>query len=191
VKRPARRDASLLTRLLLVIAVASSASFLLPASAASALENRGVPASVQPMTIPFFIDRKLPRQMRPSLDEALRRISDSRCQEILTDFTDPEGRTLDLNLAKTGQGFPAYLGWVIFYDGRATPPCEDRRTLAWTNPGSRAVLVCWDQFALQQRANFGYTANTIIHETLHTLGLGETPPDPRAITAQVQQRCGN
>jgi hypothetical protein len=154
-------------------------------------ENAGVPVSIQPMTVAFFIDRKLPRQMRPSIDEAFRRVSDSRCQEILTDFRDPDGRTLELNLRATGQGLPAYLGWVIFYDGRSTPPCEDRRTLAWTNPGSRAVLVCWDQFAVSQRANFGYTANTIIHETLHTLGLGETPPDPREITARVAQRCGN
>ena len=143
------------------------------------------------MTVSFFIDRKLPRQMRPSIEEALRRVSDSRCQEILRDFRDGDGRTLDFNLAATGQGLPAYLGYVIFYDGRATAPCEDSRTLAWTNPGSRAVMVCWNQFAVQQRTRFGYTANTIIHETLHTLGLGETPPDPREITQRVAQRCGN
>jgi hypothetical protein len=187
VNRQARIAASLLRNLFPCCVV----SLLVMVPAAARAENGGTPVTIQPMTISFFIDRKLPRQMRPSLDEALRRVSDSRCQEVLTDFTDPQGRTLDLNLAKTGQGLPAYLGWVIFYDGRATPPCEDRRTLAWTNPGSRAVLVCWDQFALQQRTNFGYTANTIIHETLHTLGLGETPPDPRAITAQVAHRCGN
>ena len=186
--RPTRIAACLLHRNLAPCCVVS---FLVLVSASARAENRGMPATVQPMTISFFIDRKLPRQMRPSLEEALRRVSHSRCQELLTDFNDPKGRTLDLNLAQTGQGLPAYLGWVIFYDGRATPPCEDRRTLAWTNPGSRAVLVCWDQFALEQRMNFGYTANTIIHETLHTLGLGETPPDPRAITAQVAARCGN
>jgi hypothetical protein len=188
VYRPSRRAARLLPRTLLAL---SHAVFLLAATRAALAENAGTPVGVQPMTVPFFIDRKLPKAMRPSLDEALRRLSDSRCQEILTDFTDPKGRTLDLNLAATGQGLAAYLGWVIFYDGRSTAPCEDRRTLAWTNPGSRAVLVCWDQFAVNQRTNFGYTANTIIHETLHTLGLGETPPDPRVITARVAQRCGN
>jgi len=25
---------------------------------------------------------------------------------------------------------------------------------------------------------------------MHTLGLGETPPDPRVITARVAERCG-
>lgn len=185
--RQARRAARLLPQTLYAL---TGAVFLF-ASTRAAAENTGAPVTIQPMTVSFFIDRKLPRQMRPSIDEAFRRMTDSRCQEILTDFRDPQGRTLDLNLKSTGQGLPAYLGWVIFYDGRSTPPCEDRRTLAWTNPGSRAVLVCWDQFAVSQRTNFGYTANTIIHETLHTLGLGETPPDPRQITAQVAARCGN
>jgi hypothetical protein len=29
----------------------------------------------------------------------------------------------------------------------------------------------------------------VLHETLHTLGLGENPPDSRAITRQVTARC--
>jgi hypothetical protein len=188
VDRPSGRAVRLLQRNLLPLFVVSIHVF---APAVLRAEDTGVPMTLQPMTVSFFIDRKLPKQMRPSIEEAFRRVSDSRCQAILNDFRDPKGRTLELNLAATGQGLPAYLGWVIFYDGRSTRPCEDRRTLAWTNPGSRAVLVCWDQFAINQRTNLGYTANTIIHETLHTLGLGETPPDPREITARVAQRCGN
>jgi hypothetical protein len=62
--------------------------------------------------------------------------------------------------------------------------------LAWTSPGSRAVLVCSRQFATWQRANVGYTANIVIHEALHTLGLGERPPTPAQITARVTERCG-
>jgi len=30
---------------------------------------------------------------------------------------------------------------------------------------------------------------TIIHEMLHSLGLGENPPAPRYITDRVKQRC--
>lgn len=186
--RPAHRAVRLLQRNLLLACVVFIHVFV---PAVLRAENAGVPVTLQPMTVSFFIDRKLPKQMRPSIEEAFRRVSDSRCQEILKDFRDPKGRSLELNLAATGQALPAYLGWVIFYDGRSTPACEDRRTLAWTKPGSRAVLVCWDQFAVNQRTNLGYTANTIIHETLHTLGLGETPPDPREITSRVAARCGN
>ncbi|MFY9549926.1 MAG: hypothetical protein WAU32_02145 [Thermoanaerobaculia bacterium] len=147
-------------------------------------------ASVQPLAIPFFIDRRLPRALKPALDEALRRLSDSRCAEIFTDFVDMDGRRLDRNLAEAGASAPSYLGLVLFYDGRPTEPCNNSAVLAWTNPGSRAVHICWNQFSAQQRWNAGLAANTIIHETLHTLGLGETPPDPREITERVALRCG-
>jgi hypothetical protein len=148
------------------------------------------PAGIASLKIPFFIDRRLPRALQPSLDEAFRRLSDSRCAEVFTDFTDQGGRRLDLNLADASTSAPSYLGLVLFYDGRSTEPCLNSQVLAWTNPGSRAVLICWNQFAVKQRWSVGFTANTIIHETLHTLGLGETPPDPRVITDQVALRCG-
>lgn len=152
--------------------------------------NLGPPAGVAPLAIPFFIDRRLPRDLRASVEEAHRRLTDSRCQEILTDFADSAGRRLDVNLASTGETAASYLGLVLFYDGRATERCADRHVLAWTAPGSRAVHICWDQFSLYQRFDKGYAADTLIHETLHTLGLGENPPEPRMITAQVIARCG-
>jgi hypothetical protein len=31
----------------------------------------------------------------------------------------------------------------------------------------------------------------VIHEALHTLGLGENPPDSREITRLVTERCGD
>jgi hypothetical protein len=148
------------------------------------------PAAIQPLAIPFSIDRRFAGDLRPSLEEAARKLGDGRCQEILTDFADPSGRRLDVSLAATGQSVPSYLGYVLFYDGRGTHPCADHQVLAWTTPGSRAVFICWDQFAERQRANSGYAANILIHETLHTLGLGENPPDARQITAQVIARCG-
>jgi hypothetical protein len=148
------------------------------------------PAGVQPFVIPFSIDRRLPAALRPSLEKAVRKLSDSRCQEILKDFADHSGRRLDVSLAATGLSVPSYLGYVLFYDGRGTQPCADRQVLAWTTAVSRAVSICWDQFAAHQRANTGDAANLIIHEALHTLGLGENPPDARQITAQVMARCG-
>jgi hypothetical protein len=168
----------------------AAAAYLLcsPAIAESA---NPLPAAVAPsLAIPFFVDLKLGNGMRESLDEAARRLSDSRCQEVLTDFSDGSGRRLDENLRAIGQTLPSYLGYVLFYDGSPTEPCESGRVLAWTSPGSRAVHVCWSQFSYWQRANPGYTANIVIHETLHTLGLGESPPTPGAITEKVIERCG-
>jgi hypothetical protein len=168
------------------------ALFVLAAAAGSPAETRdALPAVGAPtLAIPFFVDRKLGDGMRGSLEEAARRLSDSRCQDVLADFTDVRGRTLEANLRATGQTLPAYLGYVLFYDGSTTEPCESERVLAWTSPGSRAVHVCWSQFSYWQRANPGYTATIVIHETLHTLGLGEGPPTSGAITAKVIERCG-
>ena len=170
--------------LLALAALAAAAGS--PAEPNDALPAVGAPS----LAVPFFVDRKIGDGMRGSLEEAVRRLSDSRCQDVLGDFTDGRGHTLEANLRATGQTLPAYLGYVLFYDGSTTEACESERVLAWTSPGSRAVHVCWNQFSYWQRANPGYAANIVIHETLHTLGLGEGPPTSGAITAKVIERCG-
>ena len=105
---------------------------LLAAAAGSLAEpNEALPAVGAPsLTIPFFVDRKLGDGMRGSLEEAARRLSDSRCQDVLGDFTDGRGRTLEANLRETGQSLPAYLGYVLFYDGSTTEACESERAPA-------------------------------------------------------------
>jgi hypothetical protein len=179
---PTRRPTRLLSILVLLVLACPRASF--------AETSLAAPGGVAPIVPIFSIDRRLRYDLRPVLEEAARKLSDSRCQAILEDFSDPSGRRLDENLTVTGQAMPGYLGWVVFYDGLATGPCADRQVLAWTNPGSRAVSVCGDQFAAMARGRIGDAANLLIHETLHTLGLGEGPPDSREITARVQSRCG-
>ena len=160
------------------------------AAEAAAESSRSLPAPGAPAPIPFFVDRRLGSGLRETLEEAARRLSDSRCQEILTDFTDGKGRTLAENLRVAGQSMPRYLGLVLFYDGSETETCANARVLAWTSPGSRAVHVCWSQFSYWQRQKPGYAANIVIHEALHTLGLRESPPLPGEITERVIERCG-
>jgi hypothetical protein len=63
------------------------------------------------------------------------------------------------------------------------------RTLAVTAPGSRAVWVC-PQFALEQRRDPGLAEVTLLHEALHSLGLGEDPPSAAEITSRIVTRCG-
>jgi len=177
-RRPALRALALAAITTVVVAAAASgATPSLPEPGASVL------------AIPFFVDRKLGGTLRDSLEEAARRLSVERCQEVLSDFTDGAGHRLDENLAATGKSMPDYLGLVLFYDGSGTEPCENERVLAWTKPGSRAVLVC-ESFFRWQRADAGYAANIVIHETLHTLGLRESPPSPGEITKRVAERCG-
>jgi hypothetical protein len=183
---PTRRFASTVARLLAL------ASFACGIAAPAAAESTNSLPAAGPSTlaIPFFVDRKLGDGLQQSLEEAARKLTDSRCQEVLTDFSDSSGHRLDANLRAIGQSMPAYLGLVLFYDGSSSEPCESERVLAWTTPGSRAVHVCSRQFSYWQRANTGYTANIVIHEALHTLGLGERPPAPGAITEKVIERCG-
>lgn len=183
---PTRSPADTVRRLLVLAVFACAA-----AAPALAETTRSLPAAGAPtLAIPFFVDAKLGGVMQESLEEAARRLSDSRCQALLTDFADEAGRSLDENLHAIGQSMPGYLGLVLFYDGTTTEPCENDRVLAWTSPGIRAVHVCPRQFAYWQRTNSGYTASIVIHEALHTLGLGERPPTSGEITAKVIERCG-
>ena len=82
------------------------------------------------------------------------------------------------------------MSWLNFYDGYGLPRCADRGTLASTSPGSRIVYICSPQFREKQLRTPGLAAAIIIHEELHSLGLGENPPSSQAITARVIARCG-
>lgn len=126
--------------------------------------------------------------MRRALTAARRRLTDPECRRVLTDFTDAQGRPLQASLEERGQAPEDYLATILFYDGSALPACAVRRVLAATSPGSRAVFVCAPHVASVR--NGPQIQALIIHEMLHTLGLGEDPPSSAAITARVVRRCG-
>ena len=70
------------------------------------------------------------------------------------------------------------------------PQCVGGATLAFTQVGSRVIRVCGRQFRDRFLGNRRTTEFIMIHEFLHTLGLGENPPTSQAITEQVKFRCG-
>jgi hypothetical protein len=123
------------------------------------------------------------------LDGARGRLSDPRCQRVLDDFKDGAGRPLRARLEETGRTPEDYLGLIVFYDGRTHPRCGEVGIFAATSVGSRAVFVCPGELEMQARINPRVAEATLIHEALHTLGLGENPPLSREITAQVLRRC--
>ena len=93
-------------------------------------------------------------------------------------------------LGETGQ---SYLGkLVLFYEGSGSRACHSSKgddVSAATATGSRVVFICGANFAEGRRPKpFGPEA-VIIHETLHSLGLGENPPTSDAITWKVFSRC--
>jgi len=129
--------------------------------------------------------------VRQALRGAAQRLQSPGCQAVFSDFSDASGRLLSDRLADLGQTPQGYLGQVLFYDGSVKPHCQakDRGVLAVTAPGSPAVFVCPQAFRDLYWKDPLYAEATLIHEALHTLGLGENPPKSREITSRVVKRC--
>jgi hypothetical protein len=131
----------------------------------------------------------LATSVHAALEGASRRLAAPACTLLLSEFRDAAGRTLQANLDALGESGPGYLALIGFYDGLGVSRCARGRTLAVTAPGSRAVWVC-PQFALEQRRDPGLAEVTLLHEALHSLGLGEDPPSAAEITSRIVTRCG-
>lgn len=118
------------------------------------------------------------------------RLARTDCRQLLTDFTDESGRVLLADLEATGLGWPEYaVERVSFVDGSEAPQCRKSQALAaFTEPGAKVVFVCAAHFA--KLAHRTQAEVLIIHELLHTLGLGENPPSSQEITQRVTKRCG-
>jgi hypothetical protein len=57
-----------------------------------------------------------------------------------------------------------------------------------TTPNAQRIFVC--KSFLEIARSVPYEAEVcLIHDVLHTLGLGENPPTSREITRRVMQRC--
>jgi hypothetical protein len=121
---------------------------------------------------------------------AYRRLADSRCQAVFLDFTEPSGRRLQNVLDEQGQTGQGFLSLLMFYDGVDVPHCRTPGVLAFTEPGSRVIYVGTAWFRQAFERNPGKVEAVIIHEALHSLGLGENPPRSQDITSQVMARCG-
>jgi len=123
-----------------------------------------------------------------ALGGALQKLDRPECQALLDEFTDASGRPLRVALEATGLSAPEYLQRVFFYDG--PPRLCGTSGLAVTTPRSRAVFVCGSRFVRQMSSNSRHAEATIIHEMLHSLGLGENPPSSDHINTRVLARCG-
>ena len=115
----------------------------------------------------------------------------SACREIFSGFRDSRGRPLAEALEAAGSDGIGYLRRrLVFYNGYGRAACATRDTIAFTSPGSAVVFVCSQQFVEKTHRDPGLAAVLLIHEELHSLGLGENPPSSKEITARVIARCG-
>jgi len=125
-----------------------------------------------------------------ALEGAKRRLQDPACLQVLTDFQDAGGRTLQANLEALAKPAADYLADLWFVDGGESWLCLTMGAAAFTAPRGRVIFVCTSRFADPSsalRSTLGEIV--IIHEMLHTLGLRENPPTSAYITAQVMKRC--
>jgi hypothetical protein len=125
---------------------------------------------------------------RQALDTASERLKRPSCAAVFGDFTDRNGEPLTQCVSRRGFTAETYLSAVLFVDapGRSCPD----GILARAEPGSLVVRLCNEAVRKGWRQDLRYTTASIIHEVLHTAGLGENPPPSASITRQVLARCG-
>ncbi len=126
---------------------------------------------------------------RRALDGAAKWLSATQCARLFSEFRDASGQPLAARLLELESTPPEYLGLVYFQDGERHPTCQRHGILAFTEVGSRVVYVCGRDFARAWDKSPREIVTTLIHEMLHSLGLGENPPTPRDISDRVQALC--
>jgi hypothetical protein len=135
---------------------------------------------------PSAFEDKVPEVKAARLG-ARERLGRPECEAVLTDFESVDGGRLDLVLRSTGRTAQEQLDVLALESGMGRPACA-RPVLASTRIGSTVVLICIRSFTLLRPAE---REAVLIHEMLHSLGLGENPPASVAITAKVLSRCGH
>jgi hypothetical protein len=147
----------------------------------------------QPSDDDFVVRQSVvqPAGVRVALNRAVmgahRRLEQPACQRLFSEFSDASGQTLQNKLDALGHTGAAYLGQILFADGSGRRSCKEG-AFAFTTPGSRVVYVCGLAFRNLAERNPMMAQAIVIHEALHTLGLGENPSSSQ-ITARVLARC--
>ena len=142
------------------------------------------------MQLHLFLEGKARMAVADAVAGARLRLADARCSGLLTELRDADGRPLTAKLESTGHTPAEYLAGVYFVAGDERRCRADEATAAFTVPGSRVVHVCVDRFAQRFALKTRGGELLILHELLHTLGLGANPPSSAAISAVVRERCG-
>jgi hypothetical protein len=127
--------------------------------------------------------------VRHTVEGARARVATASCQGLLEEFKTPDGTSLKERLESDGSSLEARLQGLHFFDASELPACRSSGIYAFTRPALGAVYVCTSRFTAARLQDPALAEAVVIHELLHTIGLGEYPPTPEHITARVKDRC--
>jgi hypothetical protein len=133
------------------------------------------------------LEDKVP-DLKAARQGARARLGRPACQAVLADFKDHSGRPLDEVLGIIGRTAEEQLDRMVFESGFGRHGCARSGVVASTRVHSSVALICLRPFELLRPAA---QEAVLIHEMLHSLGLGENPPESVAITQRVMMRCGH
>ncbi|MFN7990418.1 MAG: hypothetical protein U0529_23315 [Thermoanaerobaculia bacterium] len=138
-----------------------------------------------------FVEARLGPLVQRTVERAAARLDDPGCALLLGDFTDVRsGRPLAATLAASGRTPSSLFGSLRFVDADHMVQCRRRPAYAWLPVGGEVVFVCRSRFEALVRKDEWLAGNILVHESLHSLGLGENPPSSEEITLAVVRRCG-
>ena len=139
-------------------------------------------AKIHNPTVRFALER--------AVNAASERLERPECRQVLSDFRDASGRTMQERLDALGDTPRHYLTRLTFREaGDLDSGCRDSARLAFAYVGKRDVFICGTRLWQTYRTNPPFVEALIIHEMMHTLGLGENPPSSLEINARVKKRC--
>jgi hypothetical protein len=132
---------------------------------------------------------------RAALDRAatgaLRRLESPGCQQVFSDFKDAQDRVLREKLEALGETGASYLrSRMWFVEASGSRACQSSETVAVTKVGSAVVFVCARQLRERVFSDPAWVEAALIHEELHSLGVGENPPSSLEIQERIARRCG-
>jgi hypothetical protein len=148
-------------------------------------------AVAAPATIRNQVECPMTRAaLERAADGALRRLESPECQRVFSDFRDAEGRVLQEKLEALGQTGAGYLrSRMWFAEASGSRACQSSETVAVTKVGSAVVFVCARQFRERVFSDPAWVEAALVHEELHSLGLGENPPSSLEINDRIARRC--
>ncbi|MET0553476.1 MAG: hypothetical protein ABW221_10600 [Vicinamibacteria bacterium] len=148
------------------------------------------PASAEPLRVQ--VPHQAGSAVRRALLSARTRLTGEACGRVLSDFDSAvEAGSLRAVLERRGATAHGHLDSLVFKDGSGRRHCARPDILAFTSVGSAVVFVCPRAFVRVAERDPVLAEMVLIHEALHTLGLGENPPTSAAITARIEERCGD